>query len=40
MIDSYFDLLDRCDACMEREFSVWVDEDADFEEPIDDDEGG
>ena len=40
MIDSYFDFLDCCYAYTEREFSVWVDEDADFEEPIDDDEGG
>jgi hypothetical protein len=41
MFDNYLDFLDRCEAHAEREFSVWVDADADFEEPLDEDlEGG
>ena len=41
MFNDYLDFLDRCDAHAERKFSAWVDADADFEEPIDEDlEGG
>ena len=40
MFTDYNDFLDRCEAYTEREFSVWVDADADYEEPLDDDEGG
>lgn len=40
MFDDYNGFLDCCDAYTEREFSVWVDADSDFEEPIEDDEGG
>jgi hypothetical protein len=41
MFDNYHDFLDHCDAYTEREFSVWVDADADYEEPLDEDlEGG
>ena len=41
MFDNYLDFLDLCEAHAEREFSVWVDADADCEEPIDEyQEGG
>ena len=41
MFSDYNDFLDLCEAHAEREFSVWVDADADFEEPLDEDlEGG
>jgi hypothetical protein len=41
MFENYHDFLDICEAHAEREFSVWVDADADYEEPLDEDlEGG
>ncbi len=41
MFDNYHDFLDHCEALAEREFSAWVDADADYEEPLDEDlEGG
>ena len=41
MFDDYYGFLDCCEAHAEREFSVWVDADADYEEPLDEDlEGG
>lgn len=41
MFSDYHDSLDLCDTYTEREFSVWVDADADCEEPIDEyQEGG
>ena len=33
-MNDYNDFLDRCEIWAEREFSAWMDEDADFEEPI------
>lgn len=41
MFSDYNDFLNLCDTYTEREFSVWVDADADFEEPLDEEtEGG
>ena len=42
MFSDYNDFLDLCEAYAERDCSAWVDADADFEEPLDDDdlEGG
>lgn len=41
MFDNYLDFLGLGDTYTEREFSVWVDADADCEEPIDEyQEGG
>ena len=41
MFNDYFEFLDACDTYAEREFSAWVDADADFEEPLDEEtEGG
>ena len=41
MFDNYHDFLDLCEARAEREFTAWVDADADYEEPLDEDlEGG
>ena len=41
MFSDYNGFLDLCDTHTEREFSVWVDADADFEEPLDHEtEGG
>lgn len=34
-MNDYNDFLERCEIWAEREFSVWMDADADFEEPID-----
>lgn len=40
-MNNYNDFLDLCDEFEEREFSVWMDADADLEEPIDEyTEGG
>jgi hypothetical protein len=41
MFDNYLEFLDACESYAEREFSAWVDADADFEEPLDEyTEGG
>lgn len=34
MFSDYLEFLDRCEVYTEREFSAWVDADADFEEPL------